>query len=236
MSFLLEVEGLHVHYGQVHAVRGVDLTVSEGSVTALLGANGAGKTTTLMAVAGLRPISAGHVRLNGDSIAGASPESIIRRGVGVSPEGRRVFTSLTVMENLALAGAIHGDAAKSTAIAEGLMERFPVLGTRRHQRAGLLSGGEQQMLAFARALMGKPRLLLLDEPSLGLAPQMVDSVFDLVAELKAEGIAILLVEQNVPLSLEIAEQAVVLANGRMAASGDSQTIAQSDVTHAAYLT
>lgn len=236
MSVLLEVEGLHVHYGQVHAVKGVDLTVSQGSVTALLGANGAGKTTTLMTVAGLCPISAGEIRLDGDSIAGASPESIVRRGLGVSPEGRRVFTSLTVAENLALAGAIHGDAAKSASIAEGLMERFPVLGTRRHQRAGLLSGGEQQMLAFARALMGKPRLLLLDEPSLGLAPQMVDSVFDLVAELKAEGIAILLVEQNVPLSLEIAEQAVVLANGSVAASGDSKAIAESDATHAAYLT
>ena len=236
MTALLEVEGLEVHYGPVHAVKGVDLAVHEGTVTALLGANGAGKTTTLMAVAGLRKISAGDIRFDGRSLVGTSSESIVRQGVGVSPEGRRVFTALTVAENLRLAGAIHGDAAKSSAIAENLMERFPILGTRRHQRAGLLSGGEQQMLALARALMGKPRLLLLDEPSLGLAPQMVDRVFDLIAELREEGIAVLLVEQNVPLSLEIAQEAVILANGRMAARGDSEKVAQSDVIHAAYLT
>lgn len=236
MTALLEVEGLEVHYGPVHAVKGVDLSVREGTVTALLGANGAGKTTTLMAVAGLRKITAGDIRLDGRSLTGVSSESIVRQGVGVSPEGRRVFTALTVAENLRLAGAIHGDAAKSSSIAETLMERFPILGTRRHQRAGLLSGGEQQMLALARALMGKPRLLLLDEPSLGLAPQMVDRVFDLIAELREEGIAVLLVEQNVPLSLEIAQEAVILANGRMAARGDSETVAQSDVIHAAYLT
>lgn len=236
MTALLEVEGLEVHYGPVHAVKGVDLTVHEGTVTALLGANGAGKTTTLMAVAGLRKITAGDIRLDGRSLMGVSSESIVRRGVGVSPEGRRVFTALTVAENLRLAGAIHGDAGISSSIAETLMERFPILGTRRHQRAGLLSGGEQQMLALARALMGKPRLLLLDEPSLGLAPQMVDRVFDLIAELKDEGIAVLLVEQNVPLSLEIAQEAVILANGRMAARGDSEKVAQSDVIHAAYLT
>ena len=236
MTALLEVEGLEVHYGPVHAVKGVDLTVHEGTVTALLGANGAGKTTTLMAVAGLRKIAAGDIRLDGRSLMGVSSESIVRQGVGVSPEGRRVFTALTVAENLRLAGAIHRDAAKSSSIAETLMERFPILGTRRHQRAGLLSGGEQQMLALARALMGKPRLLLLDEPSLGLAPQMVDRVFDLIAELREEGIAVLLVEQNVPLSLEIAQEAVILANGRMAARGDSEKVAQSDVIHAAYLT
>lgn len=236
MTALLEVEGLEVHYGPVHAVKGVDLTVREGSVTALLGANGAGKTTTLMAVAGLRKVTAGEIRLDGASLVGASSESIIRRGIGVSPEGRRVFTALTVAENLSLAGAIHGDAAKSSAIAETLMQRFPILASRRNQRAGLLSGGEQQMLALARALMGAPRLLLLDEPSLGLAPQMVDRVFDLVSEMKKDGIAILLVEQNVPLSLEIAQEVVVLANGRMAARGDSAEISESGVIQTAYLT
>ena len=236
MTALLEVEGLEVHYGPVHAVKGVDLAVREGSVTALLGANGAGKTTTLMAVAGLRKVTAGDIRLDGVSLLGASPESIIWRGIGVSPEGRRIFTALTVAENLALAGALHGDAAKSSSIAESLMKRFPILATRRHQRAGLLSGGEQQMLALARALMGAPRLLLLDEPSLGLAPQMVDKVFDLVSELKNDGIAILLVEQNVPLSLETAQEVVVLANGRMAARGDSAEIAESGVIQTAYLT
>ena len=236
MNLTVELQELRKSFGDFVAVDGVSMDVPSGSVVGLLGPNGAGKTTTLMAVAGLRKVTAGDIRLDGASLVGASPESIIRRGIGVSPEGRRVFTALTVAENLALAGALHGDAAKSSSVAEGLMRRFPILAKRRHQRAGLLSGGEQQMLALARALMGTPRLLLLDEPSLGLAPQMVDKVFDLVSELKIDGIAILLVEQNVPLSLEVAQEVVVLANGRMAARGDSAEIAESGVIQTAYLT
>ena len=232
---MLTVTGLDVHYGAVHAVKGVDLAVRAGSVTALLGANGAGKTTTLMAIAGARRISGGTVSLDGQSIVGVAPEEIIRRGVGVVPEGRRVFASLSVFENLVVAGSLHTDKTAAAARREEMMERFPILAERRRQKAGLLSGGEQQMLAVARALMSSPRLLLLDEPSLGLAPQMVDRVFDIIEALKAEGIAILLVEQNVPLSLEIAEEAVVLANGRVSVSGPAAELAGSDLVRSAYL-
>ncbi len=232
---MLTVTDLSVHYGPVHAVRGVDLTVRAGSVTALLGANGAGKTTTLMAVAGARKVSGGDIVLDGTSIVGSAPEDIIRAGVAVVPEGRRVFASLSVLENLVVAGSIAADAAVSRERRDEMMTRFPILAERRHQKAGLLSGGEQQMLAIARALMSAPRLLLLDEPSLGLAPQMVDRVFDLIEGLKAEGLAILLVEQNVPLSLEIADQAVVLANGRVSIAGTGAELADSDLVRAAYL-
>ncbi|MEM8664521.1 MAG: ABC transporter ATP-binding protein [Pseudomonadota bacterium] len=232
---MLTVTGLDVHYGAVHAVRGVDLAVHAGSVTALLGANGAGKTTTLMAVAGARKISSGDVVYDGTSIVGTPPEDIIRRGVAVVPEGRRVFASLSVAENLIVAGSLNGDAAVSAQRRADMMDRFPILAERRHQKAGLLSGGEQQMLAVARALMSAPRLLLLDEPSLGLAPQMVDKVFDIIEALRDEGIAILLVEQNVPLSLEIAQEAVVLANGRVSVSGKAEELQKSDLVKAAYL-
>ena len=232
---MLTVTGLDVHYGAVHAVKGVDLEVRAGSVTALLGAKGAGKTTTLMAIAGARRISGGTVTLGGEAIVGQAPEEIIRRGVAVVPEGRRVFASLSVMENLIVAGNLHADKAVAAARREEMMARFPILAERRRQKAGLLSGGEQQMLAVARALMSAPKLLLLDEPSLGLAPQMVDRVFDIIEALKAEGIAILLVEQNVPLSLEIADEAVVLANGRVSVAGPAAELANSDLVRSAYL-
>ncbi len=232
---LLDVKALDVRYGAVQAVRGVSLSVAPGSVTALLGANGAGKTTTLMAVAGARRISAGDVLIDGGSVTGMPPESIVRHGVGVSPEGRRVFAALTVTENLVLAGRSHADRAEVARRRDEMMTRFPVLGERRRQKAGLLSGGEQQMLAVARALMGRPRLLLLDEPSLGLAPQMVDRVFELIAELRAEGIGILLVEQNVPRSLEVADHGVVLANGRVSLEGTARQLAASDDVRSAYL-
>ncbi len=232
---MLEVSGLHVHYGPVHAVRGVDFAVPEGSVTAILGANGAGKTTILMTVAGARRASGGSIRFRGEAIGGLPPEEIVRRGIGVSPEGRRVFASLSVGENLALAAASHGDRAEAARRRAAMLDRFPVLAERRDQKAGLLSGGEQQMLAVARALMCGPRLLLLDEPSLGLAPQMVDRIFDLIAELKADGMTILLVEQNVPLSLEVADQAVVLTNGRVTLQGPAAELADGELVRNAYL-
>ena len=232
---MLSVTGLDVHYGPVHALKGVDIAVAPGSVTALLGANGAGKTTALMAFAGARPVTRGAIRFDGRDITGMRAEDIIRLGIGVVPEGRRVFASLTVEENLAVAGSLAADKAVSAARRAAMMERFPILAERRTQRAGLLSGGEQQMLAIARALMAAPRLLLLDEPSLGLAPLMVDRVFDLIAELKAEGLAMLLVEQNVPLSLEIADRVAVLANGRVQAAGTPDELAGRDVIRGAYL-
>ncbi|MEM8551624.1 MAG: ABC transporter ATP-binding protein [Pseudomonadota bacterium] len=230
---MLTVTGLHVHYGPVHAVKGVDLAVSAGSVTALLGANGAGKTSTLMAIAGARKVSEGSITFRGQPVTGIAAEEAVRLGIGVVPEGRRVFASLSVLENLRVAGSIAGDAAEERRAA--MMERFPILAERRHQQAGLLSGGEQQMLAIARALMSAPKLLLLDEPSLGLAPQMVDRVFDLIEMLKGEGIGILLVEQNVPMSLDVAQEAVVLANGAVSVRGSAAELLNSDLVKAAYL-
>ncbi|MEM9061845.1 MAG: ABC transporter ATP-binding protein [Pseudomonadota bacterium] len=232
---VLEVDALDVRYGQVHAVRGVSLNVTQGGVTALLGANGAGKTSTVMAVAGVRPVAFGTVRIFGQDVTGKTPEDIIRSGVAISAEGRRIFASLSVEENLKVAGNVVADADVETERRTKLMERFPILGQRRRQLAGLLSGGEQQMLAVARALMSAPRLLLLDEPSLGLAPQMVDRIFDIVEELQDEGISILLVEQNATLALQVASHAVVLANGTVAASGDPEAIASDSVLREAYL-
>ncbi|MEO1468697.1 MAG: ABC transporter ATP-binding protein [Pseudomonadota bacterium] len=232
---VLEVDALDIRYGQVHAVRGVSLSVAPGGVTALLGANGAGKTSTVMAVAGARPVAAGRVRIFGRDMTGAAPEDIVRAGVAISAEGRRIFASLSVEENLRVAGAVVADAAVEAERRAALMARFPILGQRRRQLAGLLSGGEQQMLAVARALMSAPRLLLLDEPSLGLAPQMVDRIFDIVEALRDEGISILLVEQNATLALQVASHAVVLANGAVAAEGDPQAIARDAVLREAYL-
>lgn len=231
---MLEVSSLTVRYGAVEAVRGLDLSVGRGEITALLGANGAGKSSTLLAVAGL-VASGGRVSFDGRDLAGLPPEAVARAGIGLVPEGRRVFAGLTVAENLTLGGAVHAPPAERARRAAEMEERFPILGERRHGKAGLLSGGEQQMLAIARALMARPRLLLLDEPSLGLAPRMVEAVFGLVAELRAEGIAILLVEQNVPMSLEIADRAVVLAQGRAAARGTALEVAASSAAQDAYL-
>lgn len=231
----LEIRQLEVRYGPVRAVRGVDLTVAPGSVTALLGANGAGKTTTVMAVTGARRIAAGSVTMFGKDMTGASADAIVRAGVAISPEGRRIFASLTVEENLVAAGSVVPDRKLAATRRSELMERFPILGERRRQLAGLLSGGEQQMLAVARALMSGPKLLLLDEPSLGLAPQMVDAIFGIVEEVRAAGIAVLLVEQNATLALDIADHAVVLANGEVAAAGDPASIANDAVLREAYL-
>jgi len=235
METALDISGLHVRYGPIRAVQGIDLSVPKGGITALLGANGAGKTTTVMAIAGALPVASGTVSLFGKDMTGAAPDAIVRAGVAISPEGRRVFAQLTVEENLVLAGSILGDDALSAKRVAEMKERFPILGERRRQMAGLLSGGEQQMLAVGRALMSGPRLLLLDEPSLGLAPQVVDQIFDIVEELKSDGISVLLVEQNAALALDIADHAVVLANGAVAAAGAPSDLANDAVLQAAYL-
>ncbi len=235
METALDISGLRVRYGPVRAVQGIDLTVPKGGITALLGANGAGKTTTVMAIAGALPVASGAVSLFGEDMTGAAPDAIVRAGVAISPEGRRVFAQLTVEENLVLAGSILNDDALSAKRVAEMTDRFPILGERLRQMAGLLSGGEQQMLAVGRALMSGPRLLLLDEPSLGLAPRVVDQIFDVVEELKSDGISILLVEQNASLALDIADHAVVLANGAVAASGAPSDLANDTVLQAAYL-
>lgn len=235
METVLDIQGLHVRYGPIRAVQGIDLSVPKGGITALLGANGAGKTTTVMAIAGALPVASGTVSLFGKDMTGAAPDAIVRAGVAISPEGRRVFAQLTVEENLVLAGSILGDDTLSAKRVAEMKERFPILGERSRQMAGLLSGGEQQMLAVGRALMSGPRLLLLDEPSLGLAPQVVDQIFDIVEELKSDGISVLLVEQNAALALDIADHAVVLANGEVAASGAPADLANDAVLQSAYL-
>ncbi len=235
METALDISGLHVRYGPIRAVQGIDLSVPKGGITALLGANGAGKTTTVMAIVGALPVASGTVSLFGKDMTGATPDAIVRSGVAISPEGRRVFAQLTVEENLVLAGSILNDAKFCARRVAQMKERFPILGERSRQMAGLLSGGQQQMLAVARALMSGPRLLLLDEPSLGLAPKMVDQIFDIIEELKADGISVLLVEQNAALALDIADHAVVLANGAVAAAGNPVDLANDAVLQAAYL-
>ena len=232
---MLSVEALRIRYGEVEAVRRVDLTVGAGEIVALVGANGAGKSSTLGAIAGLVPAAGGKVVLEGTDITGLPAEAIARRGVALVPEGRRIFASLTVAENLRLGGAVHQTASEARAREEEMLELFPIL-RRYHQiKGGNLSGGEQQMLAIARALMARPKLILLDEPSLGLAPQIIDTVFDLIVQLRSNGLTVLLVEQNVALALEIADRATVLANGEVALTGTAAELASSDLVRQAYL-
>ncbi|RUU29586.1 ABC transporter ATP-binding protein [Mesorhizobium sp. M6A.T.Ce.TU.016.01.1.1] len=232
---MLSVEALKIRYGEVEAVRRVDLAVDSGEIIALVGANGAGKSSTLGAIAGLVPVVSGKVVFDGVDITGRAPEAIARKGVALVPEGRRIFAGLTVADNLRLGGAMHLQAAEARAREEEMLELFPILRRYHRVKGGNLSGGEQQMLAIARALMGKPRMVLLDEPSLGLAPQLIDTVFDLIAELRRNGLTILLVEQNVALALEIADRAIVLANGEVVLAGTAKELASSDLVRQAYL-
>jgi len=231
---LLAISGLTVRYGAIQAVRGIDLAIEAGEVVAVLGANGAGKSTTLKAIVGLVAWG-GEIRLDGESLQGRATEQIVRRGMTMVPEGRRVFPSLTVMENLTLGAAAHADGKAAAHNRAEVFELFPILAERRDQRAGTLSGGQQQQLAIARALMSEPRLLLLDEPSLGLAPQIVDSIFELILRLKQRGQTILLVEQNVAAALDIADRAYVLANGAITMSGTAATLRASEQVARAYL-
>ena len=231
---MLTVTELSVRYGQIEAVHGLSLSVPKGSVTVLLGSNGAGKSSTLNAISGLAT-PRGRIEFEGSRIDGAAPEDIVRRGIALSPEGRRIFPSLSVAENLHLGGAVHAKGDVLAARLEAELARFPILRERLHQKAGLLSGGEQQMLAIARALMSAPRLLLLDEPSLGLAPKIVDQVFDLILSLRDQGITILLVEQNAERALEIADQGYVLQSGELVLSGTGKELAGSDLIRQAYL-
>jgi branched-chain amino acid transport system ATP-binding protein len=232
---LLAVEGLEVRYGPILALRGVSLQVLPGEVVALLGANGAGKSTLLNAVAGLVPATAGRIEIDGHAANGASPESIVRRGVALSPEGRRVFPRLSVEDNLRLGAATVKDGERRAELRSTVLELFPVLEARLSQHGGTLSGGEQQMLAIGRALMSDPKLLLLDEPSLGLAPIIVGQLFDLIASLRGRGVTVLLVEQNVRRSLEIADRAYVLANGGVRTHGDSADLLSRGGLESAFL-
>ncbi len=232
---LLEVKDLAVNYGLIQAVRGIDLTVEAGEIVALLGANGAGKSTTLKAIVGLVPPVGGAIRFDGKGLDGVRTEEIVSRGVTLVPEGRRVFPSLTVQENLRLGAAARRDRRSWTEGREEVFSLFRILAERQNQLAGTLSGGQQQQLAIARAMMSQPRLLLMDEPSLGLAPQIVDTIFELIERLRQGGQTILLVEQNAAAALDIADRIYVLANGTMAMQGTAAELRASGHIAQAYL-
>lgn len=229
------LEDVHASYGSVVALRGISIRVEEGEMVGLIGANGAGKTTVLSTITGVLRASRGEIRFQGESLLGQVPEEVVRRGIGMVPEGRRIFPGLTVAENLRLGAAIRSDRAGIQKDMDEMCQRFPILGERLHSSAGTLSGGEQQQLAIARALMCRPRLLMLDEPSLGLAPKLVESTFDLVAELRDMGVTILLVEQNVAKTLQIVDRAYLMRTGQIVAQGTAQDLRQVVDIKSAYL-
>ena len=231
----LEVQGLHVSYGRTEALRGIDLNVPAGQVVCLIGANGAGKTTTMRALSGLVRPRAGRVRLDGADITFMRPHRIAAAGLLQVPEGRQVFAELTVAENLAIGAWLVADRAEIRRRQDEVLTRFPRLRERLEQLAGAMSGGEQQMLALGRALMGAPKLLLLDEPSMGLAPLFVEEIFSIISDLKREGITILLVEQNASAALDVADYAYVLETGRIVTHGPADIVANDPAVVAAYL-
>ncbi|MEI6560057.1 MAG: ABC transporter ATP-binding protein [Rhodospirillaceae bacterium] len=232
---MLEITGLELAYGPTRAVKGIDLAVAKGSVVCLIGANGAGKTTILRAISGLLRPRAGQIRFEGLEISRLPSHRIAAAGISQVPEGRQLFASLSVAENLRLGAYRLAEGAQFFRRRDAVLARFPRLRERLDEAAGLLSGGEQQMVAIGRALMAEPRLLLLDEPSMGLAPMLVDEIFSIIAELKREGRTILLVEQNAEAALEIADHAYVLESGRIALSGPAAEVAHNPAVVAAYL-
>jgi branched-chain amino acid transport system ATP-binding protein len=235
---LLEVDGLEVAYGHVQAVRGVSLSVRAGSIVTLIGPNGAGKTSTLSAICGLAAPRAGRIRLEGRDVTRLPAHRAVEEGIVLVPEGRAILGRMSIEENLVIASESRPRAvprSERAALIEEQYRRFPVLGERRRAAAGSLSGGEQQMLAFARALLARPRILMLDEPSMGLAPQLVTRIFELVAQIHREGATILLVEQNARLALKVSDYAYVLERGRIALEGPSAELAADPRVQAAYL-
>ncbi len=231
---MLKVEDLHVYYGSIHAIKGVSFEVNEGEIVTLIGANGAGKSTTLNTVAGLLKPRHGHITFEGNQVAGMSASKIVPHGMALCPEGRRVFQQMTVRENLEMGGYTR-PAGEIGASIDDVFARFPRLKERHKQIAGTLSGGEQQMLAMGRALMSKPRLLMLDEPSMGLAPLLVEQIFDIIGELNRAGTTILLVEQNAQMALSIAHRAYVLETGNIVKSGLADDLMHDDDVRKAYL-
>ena len=232
---VLQIEGLTVHYGAIEALRGVSLEVPAGEVVALIGANGAGKTTTLRAVSKMLVPSGGRVRFLGEDVTRLPSHRLVARGMAHAPEGRGIFLNLTVKENLELGAYLRRDRAGIAADAERAYGLFPILAERRAQISGTLSGGEQQMLAVARALMSRPKLMLLDEPSLGLAPQVVERIFAVLREVNASGVALLLVEQNAHKALRLAHRAYVLETGAIVMQGTGQELLASPEVRRAYL-
>lgn len=231
---LLKVEDLHVHYGAIHAIKGISFEVNEGEIVTLIGANGAGKTTTLHTVSGLHKPTSGIIEFDGADIRNVAAHQLVSKGMAHCPEGRRIFLQMTVEENLEM-GAYTQPSASIDASLENVYARFPRLLERKKQIAGTLSGGEQQMLAMGRALMSKPKLLMLDEPSMGLAPILVEQIFDIIKELHEAGTTILLVEQNAQAALSVADRGYVLETGRIVTSGTGKELLASPEIKKAYL-
>ena len=232
---MLRIVDLNVYYGAIHALKGISLEVHQGEIVTLIGANGAGKSTTLRTISGLIAPKSGAVDFEGQGIAGLGAHEIVRRGISQVPEGRRIFADMTVLENLELGAFIRSDKDGIASDMEMVFTRFPRLKERISQQAGTLSGGEQQMLAMGRALMSRPRLLLLDEPSMGLAPLLIKEIFSIIVDINKAGTTILLVEQNANMALSIANRAYVLETGRITLSGSAKDLAASEEVRKAYL-
>ena len=231
---LLKVDNLHVYYGSIHAIKGVSFEVNEGEIVTLIGANGAGKSTTLNTIAGLLKPHSGSIMLHDQNIVGVPADKIVSKGMALFPEGRRIFLQMTVLENLEMGGYTRPNSELEESI-ENVYDHFPRLKERYKQVAGTLSGGEQQMLAMGRALMSKPKLMMMDEPSMGLAPILVEQIFDIIRELKRAGTTILLVEQNAQMALSIADRAYVLETGKIVNEGSASDLLHDDSVRRAYL-
>jgi len=234
-AVLLRVQNLKVSYGGIQAVKDVSLEVREGELVSLIGSNGAGKTTTMKAITGLLPVQSGQIELCGHNIAGLGPWDLVHQGLAMVPEGRGVFTRMSIVENLHMGAYIRNDKAAIDADMERIFATFPRLKERRNQLAGTLSGGEQQMLAMGRALMSRPKVLLMDEPSMGLSPIMVDKIFDVIQDVAAQGVTILLVEQNASRALQIAQRGYVMESGNISLSGAAHDLLHDPKVRAAYL-
>jgi branched-chain amino acid transport system ATP-binding protein len=234
-TVLLSVQEVKVAYGGIQAVKGVSLEVREGELVSLIGSNGAGKTTTMKAITGLLPLGGGHIQLAGKTIDGQGPWDLVQQGLAMVPEGRGVFTRMTIIENLQMGAYIRDDHAAIADDIERVFTTFPRLKERRNQLAGTMSGGEQQMLAMGRALMSRPKVLLLDEPSMGLSPIMVDKIFEVIQEVSAQGVTILLVEQNASRALQIADRGYVMESGLITLTGDAHDMLDDPKVREAYL-
>jgi len=232
---VLEIEDLHVSYGQIEALHGISLTVDAGQIVTLVGANGAGKTTTLHAISGILNPTRGKVSMNGEDLTQLAPHDVVARGLVQVPEGRRIFGRLSVRENLYMGAFLRRDREAIRQDEQEVLEMFPVLRERISQTAGTLSGGEQQMLAMGRAMMARPKMLLLDEPSMGLAPMLVDRIFEAVLDIRGKGVPVLLVEQNAFMALQIADRGYVLETGEIVLSGDGPSLLDNEEVKRAYL-
>ncbi|HWR44067.1 ABC transporter ATP-binding protein [Sporomusa sp.] len=232
---MLKVDNINVYYGAIHALKGISVEVNQGEIVTLIGANGAGKSTTLRTISGLLKPKTGQITFEGQNIAGVPAQNIVKLGISQVPEGRRVFAHMSVLENLELGAYLRSDTKEIKEDMDKVFTRFPRLGERRSQLSGTLSGGEQQMLAMGRALMSRPRILLLDEPSMGLAPLLVKEIFSIIKDINQTGTTILLVEQNAHMALSIANKAYVLETGRIILSGDAKELAESEEIRKAYL-